>query len=262
MRPIVFNECFGWLHDAQGETGVVLCNPYGHEALWTHRGWRALAAELARNQFPALRFDYRGTGDSAGTENEGDAIETWLTSIEDAVRYMRENTQVTRIVLCGVRLGGTLAALVANRIAVDGLVMLAPITSGREYLRELRLIQRRWRNTAAAHIEVEKHKPDYVESLGFRLYPETLRHLEHIALPQDLQPAVSNVLLLDPEKSRDSSKLLAFYREHDVNVEVDAFDDYISLLSETANSVAPYVAINRVVSWLKAHLSEKMCPES
>ena len=257
MRPIVFNECFGWLHDAEGETGVVLCNPYGHEALWTHRGWRALAAELARNQFPALRFDYRGTGDSAGTENEGDAIESWLNSIEDAVCYMRENTKVTRIVLCGVRLGGTLAALMASRIAVEGLIMLAPITSGREYLRELRLIQRRWRNTAAAHIEADAQKPDYVESLGFRLYPETLRHFERIALPQDLQPSVSNVLLLDPQKSRDSSSLLAFYREHEVNVEVDAFDDYISLLSETGNCVAPYAAIHRVVSWVKTHLSEK-----
>ena len=257
MRPIVFNECFGWLHDAEGETGVVLCNPYGHEALWTHRGWRALAAELARHQIPALRFDYRGTGDSAGNENEGDAIETWLNSIEDAVRYMRENTNVTRIVLCGVRLGGTLAALVASRIAVDGLIMMAPITSGREYLRELRIIQRRWRNTAAAHIEADSLKPDYVESLGFRLYPDSLRHLERVALPQDLQPSVSNVLLLDPEKSRDSSALAAFYREHEINVEVDAFDDFTSLLSETGNCVAPLAAIQRVVSWVKTHLPEK-----
>ncbi|MCY0389417.1 alpha/beta fold hydrolase [Robbsia sp. Bb-Pol-6] len=258
MRPIVFNECFGWLHDAEGKTGVILCNPYGHEALWTHRGWRALAENLSRNHFPTLRFDYRGTGDSAGAENEGDAIETWLNSIEDAVRYMREHTGVAQVVLCGIRLGGTLAALVANRIAVDGLVMMAPVTSGREYQRELRLIQRRWRNTAAPHIEAEKHKPDYLETLGFRLYPETLRHLEQVALPQDLQPAVPNVLLLDPEKSRASGAVLNFYREHAVNVEVDAFDDYTALLSEISDTPAPHASIQRVVTWLRTHLGDGM----
>lgn len=259
MRPIIFNECFGWLHDAEGKTGVVLCNPYGHEALWTHRGWRALAADFARNQFPTLRFDYRGTGDSAGSENDGDAIAAWLTSIEDAVRYMREHTGVTRIVLCGIRLGGMLAAQVASRIAVDGLVLMAPITSGREYLRELRMMQRRWRNTAAAHIETETQKPDYVETLGFRLYPETVSHLERLALPQDLQPSVPNVLLLDPEKSRESSKLLAFYRENAVNVEVAAFDDYIALLSETSDTPAPRDTIERVTAWMKTHLGDETC---
>lgn len=260
MRPIIFNECFGWLHEAEGKTGVVLCNPYGHEALWTHRGWRTLATHLADHRFPTLRFDYRGTGDSAGAEGEGDAIETWLSSIEDAVRYMREHAGVSRVVLCGIRLGATLAALVSRRVAVDGLIMMAAVTSGPEYLRELRLIQRRWRNTAAAHIAVDAQKPEYLETLGFRLYPPTLAHLENIVLPRELQPSVPHVLLLDPEKSREASKVLAFYREQRVDVEMAPFDDYAALLSEESHTSAPQVTMQRLTDWLRVHVDAAAMP--
>ena len=109
MTPVVFDGCFGWLHNARGDTGVVLCNPYGHEALWAHRSWRGLAEHLSANGMPALRFDYRGTGDSAQSEDDGERVDAWVSSVMDAVQYLRKTTGVKRVVLCGVRLGGMVA---------------------------------------------------------------------------------------------------------------------------------------------------------
>src|ERR1700692_718420 len=66
MKPIVFGGRFGWLHPGNGDRGVVLCNSFGHEYVWTHKGMRRLADELSARGIWVLRFDYRGTGDSAG----------------------------------------------------------------------------------------------------------------------------------------------------------------------------------------------------
>ncbi|WP_042300813.1 hypothetical protein [Paraburkholderia kururiensis] len=54
MRPVVFNGHAGWLHDAEGGEGVVLCNPAGHEAMWLHQAIRHLAIDLAARGVPVL----------------------------------------------------------------------------------------------------------------------------------------------------------------------------------------------------------------
>ena len=43
MMPLVFSGRFGWLHDAGGSCGVVLCGAQGYEQLCAHKSWRVLA---------------------------------------------------------------------------------------------------------------------------------------------------------------------------------------------------------------------------
>ena len=60
---------FGWLHwpdDGTARAGVVVCPPSGYEAVCAHRTLRVVAERLAERGFAVLRFDYDGTGDSAG----------------------------------------------------------------------------------------------------------------------------------------------------------------------------------------------------
>jgi hypothetical protein len=57
--------------DAPG-AAVLLCNPFGQEAIRCHRAFRLLSARLASSGIPSLRFDYFGTGDSPGNDGEGD----------------------------------------------------------------------------------------------------------------------------------------------------------------------------------------------
>ncbi|HZZ12118.1 MAG TPA: alpha/beta hydrolase, partial [Paraburkholderia sp.] len=113
MEPVVFNSQFGWLHPAVGPGGVVLCYPFGYDGLCTYRGMRRLAERLAAGGSTVLRFDYPGTGDSAGDAGEPGRWRAWIDSIKEAVAFLRDTRGVTRVTLCGLRLGGTLAALAA-----------------------------------------------------------------------------------------------------------------------------------------------------
>src|SRR5208282_6426264 len=71
-EPLYFasesHSLFGWLHWPRGvpmaSVGVVICNPFGYEAICGHRSMRAFAEAAASVGVPALRFDYLGTGDS------------------------------------------------------------------------------------------------------------------------------------------------------------------------------------------------------
>ena len=80
---------FGIYHPpAEGSAGrpaVVLCNPFGQEAIRAQRMMRVLGERLARNGHAVLRFDYFGTGDSLGDDIEGD-LEGWALDVMEAHR--------------------------------------------------------------------------------------------------------------------------------------------------------------------------------
>jgi len=79
--PRAAPRLFGWLHLPSGgqasDTGLVICKPFGYEALCGHRSLRAFAEMAAAIGVPALRFDYLGSGDSAEIDPDADQIDTW-----------------------------------------------------------------------------------------------------------------------------------------------------------------------------------------
>lgn len=128
---------------AKANRAVVLCNPWGAEYIHGHRSMRQLAKMLTINGIHTLRFDYFGTGDSAGSSTAGD-LSGWETDIQSAIEELKDTTGGARVSLVGLRLGATLAANVAARVGsmVNSLVLWDPIVSGTEYLSELLQIAR------------------------------------------------------------------------------------------------------------------------
>src|SRR5262249_17455123 len=122
---------------ANGSLGIVLCGTLGDESLNVYRAQVFLADRLARAGFAVLRISYYGTEDSAGADNEPHRLRAWIDSILAGVSWLRTNCRVTSVALCGVRIGAALAAYAARESEdVDTLVLLAPVTSGRRFLRE------------------------------------------------------------------------------------------------------------------------------
>ncbi|SDV50547.1 serine aminopeptidase domain-containing protein [Chitinasiproducens palmae] len=258
MEAVSFGSCSGWLHDAPASTGVVLCGAYGHEALWTHRPWRRLAEHLAACGLPTLRFDYPGTGDALGDEADGDRVEAWLDGIAEAVQWLRDRTGVERVVLCGVRLGALLAAVAINRIGnLDALVLLAPPLSGREFIRETRLVHRRWRNTSVPHLQLPDDPDDHCETLGFRLYRDSLAHLQRINLGQAPVPTVPHMLVLDPAPRPALQAWLARVQGGGAEITVAAFDDYVGMTSETGTNRIPQQTFEAISTWLCARFDAR-----
>ncbi len=98
--------------DATARAGVVICAPLGHEHYLSYRGLRLLGDDLAERGFATVRFDYAGEGDSGGVAPRANAPELWLSSIEHAVRLLRD-AGVSSIALVGLTSGALLAALAA-----------------------------------------------------------------------------------------------------------------------------------------------------
>ena len=141
MNPFYFGRAdrplFGAYHPA-GTPGVgravVLCYPVAGEYLRAHRAFRQLTNLLVRGGIHVLRFDYFGTGDSAG-DAEDATVEGWLEDVGTAVTELKDSTGLDRVWLAGLRVGATLSALASqDRQDVAGLVLWDPIASGRAWL--------------------------------------------------------------------------------------------------------------------------------
>ncbi len=126
------------------QLGVVLCYPALEEQIRSHRSLTALGFLIAEAGYPALRFDYFGTGDSEG-KTEDATLETWLDDVAHATSALRERTGVERFCLIGQRLGATLAVLAQERVAgVVALGLWEPVFDGREYLSRRLASHREW----------------------------------------------------------------------------------------------------------------------
>jgi pimeloyl-ACP methyl ester carboxylesterase len=118
--------------------GVLLCSAFGQEYMRSHRAYRQLSLLLTRKGFHVLRFDYRGTGDSAGDMN-GVTAAQWLDDVGIAIDELRESTGVQRVSVLGLRLGALIAGVAcAARTDVARLVLWDPVESGAAYEAELR----------------------------------------------------------------------------------------------------------------------------
>ncbi len=123
---------------AASPRAAVLCAPFGQEYLRAHRSLRQLGIQLADAGYHVLRFDYFGTGDSAGELAQAD-VAGWEDDILAAIEELRDTCNARRVSLVGLRLGATLAARVAarSRAQVDAVVLWDPVVDGERYMRGL-----------------------------------------------------------------------------------------------------------------------------
>jgi uncharacterized protein len=152
MQPFYFGSSrrpvFGVYHapeaDRAKRAGVVLCHPLGHEYLRAHRAFRNLAVALAAQGLHVLRFDYSGSGDSAG-DDEDVTIEQCLADLDAAIEELKDTSGIAKVSLVGLRLGATFAAMAAcRRSDVERLVLWDPVLDGASYLEEMLTLQRGW----------------------------------------------------------------------------------------------------------------------
>jgi alpha-beta hydrolase superfamily lysophospholipase len=124
--------------NAPADRAVLLCNPFGQEAVRGHRIYRVLAARLVRERIAVLRFDYHATGDSPGADEEGE-LEGWTGDVRVALHELVARSGVARVVCVGARLGGTLALRGAGgQPETMRLVLWDPVVDGADYLALLR----------------------------------------------------------------------------------------------------------------------------
>lgn len=134
-------QIFALYHPAQIEResieAVLICPPAPFETRRSHRAQRNLAHNLAKKGFHALRFDYRGTGDSTG-DAQSWSIESWLADIRAAADFGIREFGIQRLTVVGTRLGGTLAIKALEGRKVRRFILWDPIVNGHDYLEQLK----------------------------------------------------------------------------------------------------------------------------
>ena len=257
-HPVYFGPSerplFGWLHNAgrapAASVGLVICSPFGDEAIRTQRTIRHLAEDAARMGIPALRFDYDGTGDSAGNDLDPERVHEWLGSIRFAAQSLQQWAGVERVCFAGIRLGALLAALAAldADVGAAGLIAIAPVVSGRAYVRELRLLRRA---IEAKRNIVPTEDDGVLETAGFLLSAQTQAALSAIDLTRLEQAPPARVLVLDRAELPAQERWPQHLRNRGARVDYARVPGYPEMMLDAHDSVVPDAIVGAALRWLQ-----------
>jgi len=224
-RPFFFGESgrqlYGVYHAPRTRGGrdaaVLICPPFGQEYMRTHRALRQLALHLAKRGCHVLRFDYFGTGDSAG-QGEDATIEIWTQDVGTAIDELKDTSGARRVSVVGLRLGASLAAAaLANRDDIADLVLWDPVVSGPSYLEEL----------IAMHRDRHGSDPAEAEIIGIEGYPlstELRRELAALDMRDAPGHGPSRVLLVTSERRPEYEQLQGALARTDVALKASFVD--------------------------------------
>jgi alpha/beta superfamily hydrolase len=266
-QPLYFSSgayrVFGWLHLPSGELpapmGLVICNPFGFEAMSAHLSIRAFAEAAADLGIPTLRFDYGGTGDSEDLAPGADQLDAWSQDVTAAVQELQRLTGVERVCLLGFRLGALLGAVAASRCSqVRALMAVAPVISGRRYMRELRTFelaaaQAAHASTAAqmtSH-DAELAGPGHLEVSGFFLNAKTIAALQQVDLLALPAPPVSDALVIDREDIPGASNWRDVLSAAGIRTQYVVLPGFVQMMMRAPNlTEIPHVMIAAAREWL------------
>lgn len=249
QRPL-----FGWLHmpDAgqRKGLGVLICGPLGYESVSAYRTLRHVAEQAASHGFPALRFDYDGTGNSAGSDTDPDRMHAWLQSIQSASHALRELGGVEHVCVFGVRLGASLGVVASQELPeVVGAALISPIVDGRRYLREMRALAA---TSALASGSAQGATSELQEVAGFVTTSETRKALGEMKLSGGGLPVAPGHVLLVERTDLPADGLLAeALAERGSTVSRHGFAGYADMMRDAHETVVPAAMIGAWLEWMQ-----------
>jgi alpha-beta hydrolase superfamily lysophospholipase len=266
-EPLYFpsgeRKLFGWLHARSdgppASMGLVICKPFGFEAMSAHLSIRTFAESAADIGVPTLRFDYSGAGDSEDLPPAADQWDAWLQDILAAIDELRRRTGVHRICLLGFRLGATLATIVAARSPnVRALIAVAPIINGRRYLKELRTFERAaaLSTHAAEAAQMPSREADlagagHMEVSGFFLNARTMSALQAVDLLALPAPPISDALIIDRDDLPGAQTWGELLAAATIRTQYRALPGFVPMMMRAPNlTEIPRAMIDAAQGWL------------
>ena len=253
--PIAMGEIAGLFQsdDADStprEAAVLLLPPWGFEDMCTRKFYRILAEHLAAAGMPSLRFDYPGTGDSAGGVTDERTLSDWVDGAVSASQTLKALSQRSRLILLGQGIGATIAQLAASRIEdVEAMVLLAPVLNGRAYLRELEL----WSRVVdqGLGLREDQRNAEGISIADLKMPASIAADVRKTDIATPSTAAPRYLLLERPTRLADTG-FADRLRGLGADVTLDAFSGYDELVLNPTFQKIPIPVVERVVAWLAA----------
>ncbi len=191
MTPVRFGsgtrEMLGFYHAparvVPEAPAVLLCSPFGPEAIRSYRMMRLMADRLSASGCAVMRFDYHGTGDSPGNDDAA-SLPGWAGDVGSAHRELVSRSGKSSVSWVGLRLGASLASMAAQtlRSTLQLLVLWDPVVTGLSFLET-------YRSHSGPNVGVAFETMGFEFSDRFRNDLSSL-NLAEASLPDDLRVAV------------------------------------------------------------------------
>jgi hypothetical protein len=133
--PVDGANLYTVLHQVENPVArILLVGSFASERHTSYRPWIQWARYLAARRIEALRYDYRGVGESTGIFEEM-TFACWIDDVERLSAWLRKRGEDVPLILHGLELGGLLAARNFHNGHGDALILWSAPVNANKVLR-------------------------------------------------------------------------------------------------------------------------------
>lgn len=230
------------------DTCVLFASAFGYEDLCSRKMQRILAEQLALRGLASMRFDYIGTGDSLDVDDLSRGAD-WTSDLQRAADQLKASTDAKRIIIVSQGVSSLLAAqAMKESLQIDGIVYLAPVISGKSYLREISM----WSTLID-------------DGLGLRTMDRIVQpgSIGGLVMPQNIVQWLAGANLSELTANHSVPSFVAFRADRasekrfadalaqgGADVRTIAFEGYDALMLSPTQSIVPYAMCDDLVEWI------------
>lgn len=257
LEPVAFGATSGMLHGHCSDTGIVICDDWGYEGMCARRSLRILADRLASEGYAVLRYDHPGMGESVPKAEDVKSLDDHRSALREAIAAIRARREIKRVLLIGLGYGSALALdhLHGSSEDISGLVLMAPVLSGRAWLRELQV---------KAAMIADVNGVGLVPEDGIALAIAGLKMPDALALEIKSQKysagsvpgGLATLVLSRPGRANETDFAKAVADSSDRSASA-VFTGYDALMTDPTATVVPDSDFETVTAWLEDRFPAK-----